>query len=83
MFKLVRIEISCADPQCFRCWKSEGFPLQVSPQLTAVTSRSTPKFGILCIVQIHSSLHKLTSHDDKLLTFSAFWLEIVKVSSRF
>ena len=27
---------------------NEGFPLQVSPQLTAATSRSTPKFGIMC-----------------------------------
>ena len=60
---------------------NEGFPLQVSPQLTAATSRSTPKFGIMCTYILF--LHTLTSHDDKLPTFWAFWFEIVEVSSRF
>ena len=34
-------------------------------------------------VHMHSSLHKLTSHNHKLPTFLAFWFEIVKISSRF
>ena len=34
-------------------------------------------------VQIHSSPHKLTSHNHKLPTFSAFWFEIIKTSCRF
>ena len=81
MFKVVRIEVSCADPQCFRCWKSEGVP---SPsQSTAHCCDKSVHAKVWNNVHIHSSLHKLTSHDDKLPTFSAFWLEIVKVSSRF
>ena len=34
-------------------------------------------------VHMHSSLHKLTSYNHKLPTFSAFWFEIAKISSRF
>ena len=84
MFKVVRIEISCADRQCFRCCK---FPWRV-PSPSQSTAHCCDKdksvhAKVWNNVHIHSSLHKLTNHDDKLPTFSAFWFEIVEVSSRF
>ena len=81
MFKVVRIEIFCADPDIFVV----AILVRVlSPsQSTAHCCDKSVHAKVRNNVHIHSSLHKLTSHNHKLPTFSAFWFEIVKISSRF
>ena len=76
MFKVVRIEIFCADPNVFIV----AILVRVlsSSQSTAHCCDKSVRAKVWNNAQIHSSLHKLTSHNHKLPTFSAFWFKIVK-----
>ena len=55
----------------------------VAKQSTANCCNKSVRAKVRNNEHIHSFLRKLTSHDDKLPTFSAFWFDIVKISSRF
>ena len=81
MFKVVRIEMFCADPAVFIA----AILVQVlSPsQSTAHCCNKSVRAKVRNDVHIHPFLHKLTSYNHELPTFSAFWFEIVRISSHF